>query len=124
MTIVMGGNPHHNTPRRSSDLAWWLFHGGQRTILRLLPNVVTPCRGDASKTLSVLPIGGVPFSRQIRVNDVDQFLGRLGSIGSAVFWVDQMLPDMVFDDIGNKAIQGTPASGRLLKKRRAFGIFR
>jgi hypothetical protein len=57
------------------------------------------------------------------MDDFDEFLGRedLGRIAIGA-WIDHVLTNVIFDDLGNEAVQGTPAGSGLLQDIRALLI--
>ena len=57
------------------------------------------------------------------MNNLDQLLRGAGArIVPRRFRVDDMLPDMAFDHLGDEPVKGTAASGRLLQHRGAAGF--
>ena len=54
------------------------------------------------------------------MDDLDQFLGRLGMrIPGTSLWVHHMLADVALDDLGDEAVKSTAARGCLLEHRGA-----
>jgi hypothetical protein len=62
-------------------------------------------------------------SGQEGVDDPDQLLGGPGArIVPRRLRVDDVLADMAFDDLGDEAVEGAAAGGRLLQHGRAAGL--
>src|SRR5262245_4346906 len=79
--------------------------------------------GDSHACLRISSVAPRAVSGEIGMHDLDQLLGGLPPRRAGALRIDQMLPDMVLDDLGDEAVEGAAAGRRLLEHRRAAAAF-